>query len=299
MTLGLLVSGSLGLIVLKSLLVNKKSISFVLTDKNSLGIIEICRDNNIFCFAGNPRNGRALTVIKDKKCDILLSINYLFLIEDDLINLPSKKVAINFHGSLLPKYRGRTPHVWAIINNETETGVTAHLIDSKCDTGDIISQRKISIDRNDTGADILVKFNSIYPSFVLEILGQVEKDIVINSCKQDEQKATYYGKRTEFDGEISWDWQKERIFNWVRAQAKPYPGAFTFNNGQKVIIHKVEFSDIGFDYNVVNGTVVLIDLDGFAHVKTPNGCLKLVDIEFLGKFELNQILGKDGEGVTA
>ena len=60
--------------------------------------------------------------------------------------------------------------------------------------------------------------------------------------KQDEYSATYFGKRTPEDGRINWNWQKERIFNWVRALSNPYPGAFTFLGEEKLIVDKIEYS---------------------------------------------------------
>ena len=63
---------------------------------------------------------------------LFFSINYLYLIDENLIKYPNK-FSINIHGSLLPKYRGRTPHVWSIINGETKTGITVHLIENECD----------------------------------------------------------------------------------------------------------------------------------------------------------------------
>ena len=96
--------------------------------------------------------------------------------------------------------------------------------------------------------------------------------------KQDISKATYFGKRTPEDGQINWDWQKERIRNWVRAQANPYPGAFTFLNDNKIIINKIEYSDLGFQDTMDNGLVVAV-IDGTPYVKTQNGVVKLVDFE--------------------
>jgi methionyl-tRNA formyltransferase len=96
--------------------------------------------------------------------DLILSINYLFLLDEEMISkLP---LAINIHGSLLPKYRGRTPHVWSIINGETKTGVTAHIIDADCDTGDIVKQIVVPIEKDDTGATILEKYEKIYPELL-------------------------------------------------------------------------------------------------------------------------------------
>ena len=93
------------------------------TDTRSKEIVNFCIKNYIPYFIGNPRNDKAVDFIKKFPTDVILSINYLFIINSDLIKLP-RKYAINFHGSLLPKYRGRTPHIWSIINNEKETNVS-------------------------------------------------------------------------------------------------------------------------------------------------------------------------------
>lgn len=218
MNLGILVSGNLGFIVLNKLIQNY-NIQFVLTDSKSIAIIDFCIQNGIKHFIGNPRNGRAIKFCSQNKIDILISVNYLFIIEKDLIELPTR-FAFNIHGSLLPKYRGRTPHVWSIINNETKTGITAHLIDEGCDTGDIIEQIEIEIDINDTGGDILDKFNDNYIPLIEKVLTKANSN-TLTFIKQNDEFATFFGKRTSEDGKIDWNWQKERIFNWVRAQAYP------------------------------------------------------------------------------
>jgi methionyl-tRNA formyltransferase len=196
---------------------------------------------------------------------------------------------VNIHGSLLPKYRGRTPHVWAIINNESKTGITAHLIDDGCDTGDIIRQTEVIIENNDTGADILAKFNKLYLPFVDELLVDYEQDS-ITFLPQKNENATLFGKRTPNDGKINWCWQKERVRNWVRAQANPYPGAFSFLEGHKVIIDEVVFSEMGFDSSDQNGLIVSLDP---ICVKTPNGVIELRNIrnlEYLPSIEIGQKL---------
>lgn len=286
MKLGVLASGNLGFEILQK--INEDfSISFALTDSASESIINFCNDKRIPVFKGNPRNGNVSGFIADKACDILLSINYLFLIEKDLISLPSR-FAINIHGSLLPKYRGRTPHVWAIINNEKSTGITAHLISEACDKGDIIAQVEIPIDDNDTGADILFKYNQQYWPLIQEVLSNVNQNKVTFQ-KQDESKATYFGKRTPEDGAIEWDWQKERIYNWVRAQAHPYPGAFTYINEKKLTIDKVSFADDGYHFDLPNGTVISTNP---LKVKTPNGVLSIDSVREKNiQINKNQILG--------
>lgn len=259
-----------------------------MTDKHSYDIISTCEDKSIRCFTGNPRNGKAYSWIKEHNIsfDILLSINYLFILEPDILNIP--KYAINFHGSLLPRYRGRTPHVWAIINGEKEVGITAHLMNDKCDDGDIVKQIIIPVEDEDTGAMILSKYNNTYPAMVNDIIDDIESGHVY-AKPQDISKATYFGKRTPDDGQINWEWQKERIRNWVRAQANPYPGAFTFCKGQKVVINRIEYSDHGFQDTIANGTVIDI-IDNTPHIKVQNGVIKLTDYTTECKIEINDIL---------
>ncbi len=286
MNLGVIVSGNLGFISLNYLF-NIYNVCYVLTDSQSEDIIDYCIKNQIDYFVGNPRNGKALNFcIKQKKIDILVSVNYLFLIEKDIIELP-KFFAFNIHGSLLPKYRGRTPHVWAIINNESKTGITAHIIDEKCDAGDIIEQIEIEIDPQDTGSDLLEKFKLNYVKLLSSVLSKAKSN-KIKLTKQQNNLATYFSKRTPNDGHINWNWHKERINNWIRAQAYPYPGAFSFLNGSKIIIDKIKFSDVGFSDKMTNG--FLISSNPIL-VKTPNGVVELFDVrEFDYEIKKGEIL---------
>lgn len=279
----LLASGSLGQALLNHIFLKKGCvIHSVFTDKKSEGIINFCKEKNIAYYAGNPRNGATKDFRSSlfSKPDIILSINYLFLIDEDLISYPTK-CAVNVHGSLLPKYRGRTPHVWAIINNEKKTGITAHLITLECDKGAIITQKDIPILDSDTGGSILKKYKGIYPILIDEVIEKILTGTLADSLtEQDEAKATYYPKRTPKDGEIDWNWQKERIYNWVRAMAPPeYPGAFFFDNEKKIIVKKIEYSETGFSQNTKNGTIIMHDGNSYI-IKTPNGCVKVIENKF-------------------
>jgi len=267
--IGYLASGALGLSTLCAT-ENYFVPNFIATDFNSEGIEKYAIEKGIPLFKGNPRNGKLSGFLKSETFDLLLSVNYLFILEKDIIGLA--KHAVNIHGSLLPKYRGRTPHVWAVINNESKTGVTAHLIDNNCDSGDILLQKEIEIELNDTGASILKKFEINYPEIVVEILRRA-KGSELSGTRQNELLATYFGKRTPEDGLIDWNWQKERIRNWVRAQAVPYPGSFTFYESKKLIIDAISFSDFGFNQNQPNGLILQI-LPKIL-VKTPNGVIQL------------------------
>ncbi|MDG1571477.1 methionyl-tRNA formyltransferase [Robiginitalea sp. M366] len=269
MKIGLLASGGLGFKLLKHLSV-KHQIEFVFTDAGSDAIVDFANRSSYPVFIGNPRKGRCTAFVADKEIDVLVSINYLFLIESDLIQLPSK-LAFNIHGSLLPRYRGRTPHVWAIINNERETGITAHVIDENCDTGRILAQEKIPILPNDTGYTILNKFAEVYPKLVDKVFDLVSMND-FEGIAQDEIQATYFGKRTPEDGEIDWDWYRERIQNWIRAQAPPYPGAFSYYQGERIIFRSSKASSVGYHYEQKNGTILHTNP---LTIKTSNGALEV------------------------
>lgn len=268
--IGFLCSGELGLNCLK-MINNQINPQFIFTDKNSTGIIEYANEMKIPIFIGNPRNERPLVFLNEFETDLIFSINYLFIVNQDILKHPVK-YAINFHGSLLPKYRGRTPHVWAIINGEKKTGITAHIMENDCDTGDIVLQERVNIAPNDTGAKILQVYKEKYPAMILKVIDLIENNL-LNLMKQDNDTATYFGKRTPDDGKINWNWQKERIVNWVRAQAYPYPGAFTVLNGERIIIDKISYSDFGFENQMPNGFIIKTTPNVL--VKTPNGVIEL------------------------
>mgnify|MGYP000987242047 CR=1 FL=1 len=293
MIYAVLCSGNLGFNILSNLY-NELKIKFVFTDNKSTDIINFCKENNILLFKGNPRNGKANEFIANnklatKKVDVIISVNYLFIIDKQIIDLASK-IAFNVHGSLLPKYRGRTPHVWSIINNEKYAGITAHIIDNGCDTGDIIEQVKFRIGSKDTGASLLEKYNLIYLPLIKKVISKINSNSVILK-KQNNLKATYFGKRVPEDGQINWDWQKERIYNWVRAQAYPYPGAFTHFNQQKLVIDEVRFSNFGFNYNLENGKILSLNP---LIVKVQNGCLEIIKYRGdLQNIKLNEVFKND------
>jgi methionyl-tRNA formyltransferase len=268
--LGVLCSGGLGFDTL--LKIHKVyEIQFILTDKKSVDIIQFSKERNIPVFAGNPRNGAGYKFIKDISVDVIVSINYLFLIEEDIFN-HSNKITFNIHGSLLPKFRGRTPHVWAIIKGEKKTGITAHFINSGCDTGKIIAQIEIPIEENDTGGILLEKYAKEYFPLIENVLEKVESN-QLTLTEQIEANASYFGKRTSVDGEINWTWNEETIRNWIRAQAHPYPGAFTFYEGQKIIIDKISIIDYKSNASIQAGEIVQVNSEII--VKTGKGFIKL------------------------
>jgi len=269
-----MVSGNLGYISLNHFIESNIPVDCVLTDRKSQSIVAFAERNSIDCFQGNPRNGKALEFIANHPIDVLFSVNYLFLVEEDIVKWP-KVIAVNFHGSLLPRYRGRSPHVWAIINGETTCGVTGYVMVKECYAGDIVIQKQIEISENMTGGGVLEKFNMIYP----EMLNEVYLSIVNNKLSripQDESNASYFEKRTPEDVVVDLYWDKQRIKNWIRAQAYPYPGAFTFCKGEKIVIDAVEFVSFDCASSAPYGSILAIAPNLI--VKVADGAIKLASI---------------------
>lgn len=283
-------SGNLGLKMLEYLQ-QISEIEFIATDSKSVGIIEFAIQNRIQNFIGKPTKSDLILKLQNKQSSILFSINYLFLLEKTIFQL--FEYPINFHGSLLPKYRGRTPHVWAIINNETETGITAHFIEEGCDVGDIVYQERIKIENYYTGADLLKIFQIEYPKIIFKILENISKGKIVR-IPQDNNLATYFPKRVPEDGLLNWNWQKERLYNWIRALSNPYPGAHTFYNNEKLIIDEIKFSDLGFDSSIKNGTIISLNENNYPIVKVENGAIEILKIRNTHPhFSKNNLFGNE------
>ncbi|MBD2804550.1 bifunctional UDP-4-amino-4-deoxy-L-arabinose formyltransferase/UDP-glucuronic acid oxidase ArnA [Xenorhabdus sp. ZM] len=172
--------------------------------------------------------------IREMKPDVIFSFYYRNMLSLEILSL-AEKGAFNLHGSLLPKYRGRAPVNWAVLNGETETGVTLHKMLVKPDAGDIVAQKAIQIGETDTSLDIHGKMRETSVELLNDILPQI-KSGQYPSIPQDESQVTYFGRRTAEDGELVWSKSATEINNLVRAVTEPYPGAFTFLGERKIII---------------------------------------------------------------
>ncbi|CDH25896.1 bifunctional UDP-4-amino-4-deoxy-L-arabinose formyltransferase/UDP-glucuronic acid oxidase ArnA [Xenorhabdus bovienii] len=172
--------------------------------------------------------------IREMKPDVIFSFYYRNMLSQDILSL-AEKGAFNLHGSLLPKYRGRAPVNWAVLNGETETGVTLHKMVIKPDAGNIVAQQAVLIGETDTSLDVHGKIREAAAELLDSILPQIKSSHYL-SIPQDENQATYFGRRTAEDGEIDWHKSAKEINNLVRAVTEPYPGAFTFLGERKITV---------------------------------------------------------------
>jgi methionyl-tRNA formyltransferase len=211
--------------------------------------------------------------------DLITIVSYHSIVRRELIDKYKNRI-INAHGALLPKYRGRAPINWAIINGEKEAGVTVHFVAEKVDSGDIIAQERVPIEMEDTAIDVLKKSLPLYPKLVLEAVMQIEKGEV-KATKQDLSKGSYFKSRKPEDGLIDWNKNTIQLYNWVRALTHPYPGAFTYHNSKKIFIWKAALPE-GYEKTGFNPGYVVEEHGKNVKVATADSYILLNRVQFEG-----------------
>jgi len=182
----------------------------------------------------NPNEPEVVEKIRALQPDFFFSFYYREMLKAPLLAIPARG-ALNMHGSLLPKYRGRVPVNWAIIRAETETGATLHYMTEKPDNGDIVAQQSVPILPNDTAHEVFQKVTVAAEIALNTVLPALLADQA-QAVKQDLSKGAYFGGRKAEDGVIDWSQSAQEIHNLVRAVAPPYPGAMSQVMGKSLRI---------------------------------------------------------------
>lgn len=270
--------GKLGHVCLNELIRNRIEIAYVLThkDADNDSVESLSKKENIeYSYVDLRKDSEVLKKLLAMKIKFLISVNYRFILPEEIIK--KAEFPLNLHGSLLPKYRGRTPHVWAIINGEKQSGITCHLMDKTVDSGDIYHQEIVPIEVNDTGASLIEKFVTLYPKCLMETLEKISRSYKPKT--QDHSKASYFGKRIREMGYIDFTKDNDSIIDFIRAQSKPYPGAYCYlNNGKKLIVHCARIIDKIDDQNLPIGNIQEYGNSYIA--KTKIGFIEFIETEF-------------------
>jgi len=196
--------------------------------------IEIAKKYSIPVYTPkNLKEGNWYQLIKSLNPDVIFSFYYRYMIPMDILEIPEIG-AFNMHGSLLPKFRGRAPVNWVLIKGEKKTGVTLHYMVEKPDAGDIVAQKEVEIDFEDTARTLFLKLAIAARELLREILPLIET----RQFKRIPQtgESSYFGGRKPEDGIINWEEDAVTIYNLIRAVTHPYPGAFTYLDGKKLFI---------------------------------------------------------------
>ncbi len=196
-------------------------------------ICAFCENANLQCEVVNAYCD-LMPYISKYSPDICFVVGWYSIISQECINaVPGGFIGI--HNSLLPLYRGQAPVVWAMINGEDKTGFSVFSFDSEMDSGDLWYQEEIPIYESDYISDVLNRISErilvfFDTKFVLILQGKIEP------YKQGKNNASYGAKRTEKDGIIDWNKSAEDIYNFIRAQSEPYPGAFSYYGLKRISI---------------------------------------------------------------
>ena len=230
---------------IESLLRNGFQVEAVFTHKDDPheniwfdSVAKLAASRNIPVFAPDDINHPLwIHRIRQMNPDIIFSFYYRNLVKPEILDIPPKG-CLNLHGSLLPKYRGRCPVNWVLVNGENKTGVTLHYMTPKPDDGDIVHQKEVAIFDDDNAKTLHDKLAKASSEMLDEILPEIKAG---NAARkpQDHSEATYFGGRRPKDGEIDWSMSSKDIRNLVRAVTQPYPGAFSYVGDKQYLFWSV------------------------------------------------------------
>lgn len=228
--------------------------------------------------------------LKELNPEVIVVVAFGQLIPQTILDLP-KYGCINVHASLLPAYRGAAPIQWAVINGETQSGVTIMRMDAGLDTGDMLTKTVVPLSAEETAGSLFEKLSEAGAQLLVETLKGLENGTVIPE-KQPEESTTEYARMIKKeDGNIDWTQNAEKIERLIRGM-NPWPSAYTKLNGKTVKIWKARvvaliggdlFSALpGQDPVRHAGEIWAADESGI-HVRTGNGILVVEELQMEGK----------------
>jgi len=190
----------------------------------------------------NINDGKFIKQLSALRPQLLIVAGYPTIFRKPLLNI-AENGAINLHGGRLPQYRGGSPLNWQIINGETVAGISVTKLTDRIDAGDVLSESEISISTKDTINTIHMRANELFSKLTLEVLAGFDTGRVSRRV-QSEQDACYWHQRNDEDGWISWrSFSAIEVYNFVRALTRPYAGAFSYSEGERVRLFEVAIPD--------------------------------------------------------
>jgi methionyl-tRNA formyltransferase len=203
---------------------------------------------------GHVNSNEFLEIVRGLSPDLNVSVSY-----DQIVRRPLLTAAplgfVNFHAGRLPRYRGKNVVNWALVNGETDIGMTGHYMDEGIDTGDIILQRTLPIGWTDTYGEVLDRVVAAFPDLVETALAMIAAGTAVRK-PQAHLLGTYYAARREGDEWLDWSDTSRNLHNKVRAISRPGPGARTLLDGRPVLIWRALWEPAWPRYLATPGEVV-------------------------------------------
>jgi methionyl-tRNA formyltransferase len=231
-----------GVYCLKTLLAAGIQVDLVVTHQDDPNenvwfgsVIQLCTEQHIpYITPSAAELNNLIPQLQAIAPDYIFSFYYRNMIPAEILTC-AKIAALNMHGSLLPKYRGRAPVNWAILHGETKTGASLHVMEVKPDAGDIVGQSEVIIGPNETATEVFAKVSQA----AVKVMEAVLPELILGHVPRKPNnlaQGSYFGGRKPADGQIHWNQTASQVHNLVRAVAPPYPGAFTDWEGQTRIV---------------------------------------------------------------
>jgi methionyl-tRNA formyltransferase len=220
-------------------------------------------------------SGEALAWLRSLEADLVFVVGWSQLVREPFI-AEAREGVFGMHPTLLPRHRGRAPIPWAILTGLARTGVTLfEIVDATADSGAIVGQAVLDISRDETATTLFARIADAHVELVRSIVPQIIGRTAPR-VQQDPSRASSWPKRTPADGIIDWETRAPYLYDWVRAQTRPYPGAFTFLGDEKVIVWGAR--PVALDVAAPAGTIVDVGASGPV-VACGEGALVLEEVQ--------------------
>ena len=202
---------------------------------------ELARAHSIPVHLTDRVDAATIDLVKRAAPDVIVVNSWYTWMPPELYNLP-RHGTLNLHDSLLPKFTGFSPVLWALISGESEFGLTVHRMDDGLDTGDILIQHSLPIKPTDTGTELVLRGMDLIPGALRDALSALESQTAVWR-PQNKTERTYFHKRCERDSLIDWAWPADDLERFVRALSEPYPRPFAFYRSERIEVLEARVSE--------------------------------------------------------
>lgn len=223
------------------------------------------------------KDAEAIETLKKYEADVFVVVAYGQILSREILDMP-KKICVNIHASLLPKYRGAAPIQWAVIDGEQYTGVTTMRMEDGIDTGDIIETITYELKSDETGGSLFDKLMELGGKLIVSTLEKIENGTA-TFTKQDDSKSTYAKMLNKKLGDIDFSMDAVSIERLIRG-LNPWPSAYTSLNGKNLKIWKAVTRED--EYEGQPGEIVYVSEDEM-YIKTGKGVLSIIELQLEGK----------------
>lgn len=223
------------------------------------------------------KDAEAIETLKKYEADVFVVVAYGQILSREILDMP-KKICVNIHASLLPKYRGAAPIQWAVIDGEQYTGVTTMRMEDGIDTGDIIETITYELKSDETGGSLFDKLMELGGKLIVSTLEKIENGTA-TFTKQDDSNSTYAKMLNKKLGDIDFSMDAVSIERLIRG-LNPWPSAYTSLNGKNLKIWKAVTKED--EYEGQPGEIVYVSEDEM-YIKTGKGVLSIIELQLEGK----------------